>query len=53
MIKSDIFKCLKISIGGSSTGRRVVGAKEYQAGDSGLFPPVVTYYYIFSLYLIL
>ena len=36
MIKSDVFKCLKLSIGGSSTGGQVVGAKEYQAGDSGL-----------------
>ena len=43
MIKSDVFKCLKLKIAGSSTGGRVVGAKEYQTGNPGLIPPVVIF----------
>ena len=33
-----------------ATGGRVVGAKEYQTGNPGSIPPVVTYFLRFFLY---
>ena len=36
---------LKTKIEESSTGGRVVKTKDYQAGNPGSIPPVVTYFY--------